>query len=97
MAAKLPWLVIDMDEGLLRREASRTAAVEWCRNWYGPVVERDRYSPGAYGYHFGVRGEERIHFLFIEREDAAKTGAGSNVFNDRPKYPFPDKPYDQEY
>lgn len=94
--ARLPWLVVDMDEGLLRREPTRAAAVKWCRNWYGPVMERHSYSPGAYSYTFGVRGEDRATFLFVEREDVAKSGAGSRVWNSTPKYPHPDRPYDED-
>lgn len=95
MSASLPWLIVDMDEGLLRREPTRAAAVKWCRGWHGPVLERHRYSPGAYSYSFGVRGEERAQFFFIEREDAAKNGAGSHVWRNAPKYPYPDRPYDE--
>ena len=97
MSARLPWLVLDMDEGLLRREPTRKAAVAWCLDWYGPVLRRYGRD-SAYTYVFG--DTDRAQSLFIERYDAAvdpnRNGGWENVADGPAKFPYADRPYQQD-
>lgn len=90
-----PWLVLDMDEGLIRREPSRKAAVAWCTGRSGiKVLSRHCFRPGAYQYTFGWPGEDSGFGHFIEHEDAARDG-GWECLDDEAKYPHADDPYQQ--
>lgn len=83
------WLVLDMDDGVLRREPSRRAAVAWFQGFTltDTVRERHQYGPGAYEYIVGVAGgdPEENRGAFIERVDAARRG-GWDV-DQQPLYP----------
>lgn len=96
MSTSLPWLVLHMDEGLLRREATRKVAVKWGTDWYGPVLHRYGRD-GAYTYVFG--DADRAQLLFIERYDAAvdpnRNGGWESVADGPAKFPYADQPYQQ--
>lgn len=84
-----------MDEGLLRREPTRKAAVDWCcLHLGGQVLGRHQFGPGAYSYLFGLRGESS-NYLSVEREDAARV-QGWDV-DSVALYPYPDNPYQQRH
>lgn len=100
MAKAQDWLVLHMDEGLIRREPTRKAAVKWCSDSYGPVLHRygrDR----DYYYVFGDKDALYASSFTIARYDAAvdpnRRGGWEGVADGPAKYPFPDRPYDQEY
>lgn len=98
MSARKDWLVLDMDDGLIRREPTRTAAVKWCTDQYGPVLERSGRD-GAYYYVFGYRDEMRATSYFIERYDAAvdpnRNGGWEKIADSVPMYPHANRPYDR--
>lgn len=87
-----PWLVLDMDDGLLRRERTRKAAVEWLLDHCDApqVVSRDDYRSGAYGYHVGTKDDTTS--AFIEHERAAPQG-GWDV-TQAALYPHEDAPHE---
>ena len=90
-----PWLVLDMDKGLLRREPTRKAALAWWMNNQGTacVIKRHKYRPGAYEYVTGWKGErhDSCGGVFIERVDAAR--AGEWDVDQEPLYPDRDRPF----
>jgi hypothetical protein len=89
------WLVLDMDDGLLRREPSRTAAVQWYKGLTGSkVIARHSYGPGAYEYICGFGSEDRDSGKFIEREDVAASRGGWDLSRS-PLYPYEDRPYER--
>lgn len=91
----MTWLVLDMDEGLLRACNTRKEAVTWARGFTGgEVLERHNYGPGVYEYRIGYRGEDDATSLFIERRDKAILG-GWDV-NKTPAYPYPNHPYESK-
>lgn len=87
------WLVLDMDEGVLRREPTRRAAVDWMRGYSGgQVLWSHRYGPGAYEYTVGFPGEENGFSAFVERTEHARV-AGWPVDTEA-MYPHADDPYE---
>lgn len=93
---KLPWCVLNMDQGLIRREATRAAAVKWCgRQYDGQVLERHCYGPGAYAYTFGYPNGNSSEFLSIEREDVARAQGWGDVLGSVAMYPHVDDPHQQ--
>lgn len=90
----MTWFVLDMDDGLLRREPTRRAAVDWCKHMGGPkVIKRHQYGPGAYEYVCGYDEQDHDGGKFIEREDAAAKH-GWDV-SQAPLYPYDDRPYER--
>ncbi|MEV8344491.1 hypothetical protein [Streptomyces niveus] len=89
---KVPWLVCDMDEGVMRVEPSMRAAVAWAASLAcAPVRERRSSSGGdVYDYVFGHPGEDGNTCVFIMRADAAHRHGFDPV--QQPQYPFPDAP-----
>jgi len=89
------WLVLDMDDGLLRREPTRRAALDWWMglNGTGVVLRRHCYRPGAYEYVTASEGDrdDSCGGVFIERQDVAATG-GWDV-EQAPLYPNEDDPF----
>ena len=89
----MTWLVLDMDDGVLRREPSRKAAVEWFMGHCDAsrVLSRDHYRPGAYGYHVGHKPDDST-YAFIEHVTAA--GRGGWDIDQPALYPHEDKPHE---
>lgn len=92
---KTDWLILDMDEGLLRVEPTRRDAVTWCTEQDGYVVRgRHCYGPGAYEYGFWWKGnEDSGHGLFIERFDTVGPTGWMWAVEQGARYPHPDQPY----
>lgn len=88
------WLVLDMDDGLLRREPTRRAALAWFMDHCDApkVISRHRYGPGAYDYRVGSDPEDAVS-AFIEREDVAPRGGWDP--QQPALYPLDDKPHEQ--
>jgi len=97
MSAKR-WFVCDMDEGVLRIEPTRRAAVEWCRTHSGgKVIRRYAYGPGYYSYLIGYDREDHNGGLSIVREDCLRWyGLDTPPGEIKPLYPYVDEPLDFE-
>lgn len=89
------FLVCDMDQGVLRRERTRRAAVAWVIDHVGggKVLARHRYGPGSYEYRVGV-SQEDCSSWFIEMEESARHSGFAGI--DRPLYPFVGKPHEAD-
>ncbi len=89
------WLVLDMDDGLLRRAPTRKAALSWWMqlNDTGRVIKRSTSGPGAYNYvtASGSGRDDSCGGVFIERADVARR-AGWDP-SQQPLYPNADKPF----
>lgn len=84
------WLVLDMDDGVLRREPTRKAALTWWMQFTdtSKVVERYKYGPGAYSYTTGDNGGGTDgDDCFIEREDIVRNGNQGWDVTQQPLYP----------
>jgi hypothetical protein len=91
---KVPWLVCDMDQGVMRVEPSMRAAVAWARSHAcAPVRERRNY-PGSecYDYVFRNPGEDSNTCFFIMRADVAHRHDFDPV--QEPWYPYTDEPHE---
>ncbi len=83
------WYVMDMDEGCLRIERTRRAAVRWwldfqCAN---KVLNRHTYCPGYYSYTVGYNDLDSIETAIV-REDCLKVyGYDGNPKDIEPMYP----------
>ena len=94
----LPWLVLDMDEGVIRRESTRAALVAWLlAEENGVVLRRRDQGPGAYEYTIGLPGEDSTSNYFVERLDAAVCNGWDWYFQVPDKFPFADRPHDQDF
>lgn len=88
------WLILDMDDGVLRREPTRRQAVEWlCGAADGEVLSRYTYGPGEYSYTVGVRGEDGCMSASIERIDIIDRAGWGWALQVPDFYPFRDRPY----
>jgi len=88
------WLVGNMDDGVLRIEATRTTAVDWAKHDACADLVRHRYHYGLhnYGYVLGNSTDpEGGDDYFIGRVDTADRQGYDP--NQPPLYPIPDKPY----
>jgi len=91
------WLLLDMDDGLLRREPTQKAALAWwmSKSETDRVLRRHSYGPGAYRYVTARRREvdNTCGGVFIENVDAARR-EGWEV-DQAPLYPHKDKPFER--
>lgn len=89
----MDWLVLKMDDGVLRRERTRAAAVRWWKRHQGHsrVLRRHKYRAGAYQYVTSGDNPHEASSVFIEREDVAPAG-GWDV-SQRPLYPHATEPF----
>lgn len=89
---KVPWLVCDMDDGIVRVEPTRAAAVEWaCIHGDGKVISRERQGEGWYDYHIGYKRDD-CSLVWIARADIVHWHGFDPI--QQPLYPFPDDPYE---
>ena len=92
----MEWLVADMDQGIIRREPSRRAALGWILGaGAGKVLSRHDY-PGrpVYDYVVGIPGEEQSASSYcLIRADVAHRWGFEWAFELPDQYPFPTKPY----
>ncbi|MFD8656506.1 hypothetical protein, partial [Streptomyces mirabilis] len=66
---KVPWLVCDMDRGIVRVEPTRAAAVEWaCHHNDGKVINRESGGEAWYDYRIGYDRED-CSTIWIARAD----------------------------
>ncbi|MFF8786725.1 hypothetical protein [Streptomyces sp. NPDC015125] len=88
---RVPWLVCDMDDGVVRVEPSRAEAAAWCRTHCGEDRVRFEHGKGstAYEYFFGPRGDETSFFI-LKADHAHQHGFNPQQ---RPLHPFSDDPH----
>jgi hypothetical protein len=82
---------------ILRWEPTRRAALAWAMRLvgHGRVYGRDNYGhSGAYGHSTGTDDPHDDRDWFVERPDWARRRGFAGL--DRPLYPYPDRPYDQD-
>jgi hypothetical protein len=93
--AKMPWLVYDVDDGVLRVEPSRQAAVDWASSFAdaAKIMERHEYSTGHYEYVFADSDGDICGNFIIVRADVAHVAHIDAV--QPPVYPFPDDPFEE--
>lgn len=91
---EMPWIVHDVDEGVLRVEPTRKAAIAWASSLAeaSKVLERHRYGSGSYEYVFGDSGGDVCGNYIIVRADLAHIAQIDAV--EQPMYPFPDDPFE---
>lgn len=88
----VPWLVGDMDEGLLRVESSRVAAVKWAESHMAAPVWKCHSSGTCYDYTFGADANDAEGPLFVLRADNAwRHGFDAEQ---QPMYPYPGHPHE---
>lgn len=89
-----------MDDGVLRIEPTRRAALAWTiEHGGGKVLKRHTYGPGFYDYIVGVPGEDWGASVAIVREDCLDWYWGPNGPKPeeiRPRYPYADRPHDED-
>lgn len=88
------WLILDMDQGVIRREKSRRTAVAWLvHHTGGTVLARRTYGPGAYTYRLGWNEDDSSSNYFVETEAAAVRGGWDHWFTVPDLYPYRDRPH----
>ncbi|THA72496.1 hypothetical protein E6R60_26565 [Streptomyces sp. A0642] len=86
----VPWLVCDMDMGVLRVASSRKEAVGWASIYAGsPVTTRHPFVPGSNCYEYDFDGTG----LFIMAADVAHRHGLDPV--QQPLFPYPNDPYEE--
>lgn len=88
------WAVFDMDDGILRLEPTRRAAVRWLTSsGAGQILARHSYGPGDFEYVIGRRAEEAVAAFFVLRSDLLhRSGWDPGQI---PLYPVADDPYER--
>ena len=86
---KVPWLVCDMDDGIVRVEPSRAAAVKWAcsRQLSNRIISRKRTGEGWYDYRIGDSPDDSAE-VWIARSDVVHWHGFDPV--QEPWYPYPD-------
>lgn len=94
-SGKVPWVVCDVDDGVLRVEPTRAAAVEWARSFADAagVKERHQYGEGRYEYVFADSDGDICGGVNIVRADVAHASGIDPL--QQPLYPFPDEPFER--
>ncbi|MCX4799642.1 hypothetical protein OG497_37945 [Streptomyces sp. NBC_01242] len=89
---KVPWLVCDMDDGVVRVEPSRAAAVKWaCLHNDGKVISRDPQGEGWYDYAIGPDRDDAVG-VWIARADVVHRHGFDPA--QEPWYPYLDAPHE---
>lgn len=84
-----------MDDGILRIEPTRRAAVRWlCLLLGGTVRARYSYGPGSFEYVVGAAGEDHCS-AFVVRGDRVAAGAGGWDPQQVPLYPLGDDEFER--
>lgn len=92
--AGIPWLVCDMDNGVLRSEPTRRAARQWCLDHAlaDRVRQRHYYGNHCYDYVVGTADPYEGDDFFVGRADqVARHGYDPQQ---PPRYPDPDRPHE---
>lgn len=97
MAAKeRDWYVVDMDDGIVRREKTKKACLEWAIREFA-VSERilpgnKRMGDGFYEYFVGEDREDCTQIWIAQGVAAARGGFD---LDQRPLYPHADQPHER--
>lgn len=88
---RMPWLVCDMDDGVVRVAASRRAAVAWCSALTGMPVLGRAHAAGStcYDYTFGS-ADDCVGFFVVRADHAHRHGF---VADQQPLYPYVNQPW----
>lgn len=87
------WMVCDIDDGIMRIEPNRKAAVRWLTfHCGGEVLARHSYGPGNFEYTMGLRGEDDSSGAFVVREDRLVSGGWDP--DQTPLYPRAEDPHE---
>ena len=88
----MSWYVADMDNGILRKEPTRRAAVEWAKDYSMStrVFGRFKYGPGDYDYKLGNDEEETTSLHILVEKRLVLHGYDPEQI---PLYPIPEDPY----
>lgn len=92
-ASRMPWLVCDMDEGVLRVAPTRKAARDWAELCAGAPLRSMNHAKGStcWEYAFGFPGEDSNTCFFVMRADNAHLH-GCDA-EQEPFYPYTDDPH----
>ncbi|WP_428957862.1 hypothetical protein [Streptomyces sp. cg35] len=90
---RVPWLVCDMDQGVMHVAESRRAAVAWAASHADAPVRQREHAKGStcYDYTFGFPGEDSNTCLFVMRADHAARHRFDPV--QEPWFPYADHPH----
>ncbi|MFE6000403.1 hypothetical protein ACFQ6C_26640 [Streptomyces sp. NPDC056454] len=89
----VPWLVCDLDAGIVRVESSRADAVRWARTHHrGRTIGRDIVADGWFSYRIGV-SPTQYDEVWVGRADVVHRQGFDPV--QEPLYPYPDSPNEQ--
>jgi hypothetical protein len=92
------WYVCDMDDGVLRVEATRRAAVTWWmdHNDCNAVFSRHIYATGYYSYKVGERGhrDSGSETAIVRGDKLRSYGIDTPPAEIVARYPWPDDPHD---
>ena len=89
------WVVCDMDDGILRIEPTRRAAVRWlCLLFGGTVRARYSYGPGSFEYVVGADDEDHSS-AFVVRGDRVAAADGGWDPQQVPLYPLADDEFER--
>jgi hypothetical protein len=90
------WYVCDMDEGVLRVELSRRAAVDWWMSdqCASQVIERHTYGPGFYDYLVGYDRDDCASTAIVREDKLTRYGITTPPSEIEPLYPFADRPHE---
>lgn len=94
---KLPWYVCDMDEGVLRREPTRRAALKWLLDQACTtnVIERYAYGPGYYSYLVGSDREDSTDAAIVREDCLRRYGIDTPPDQIEPRYPYSNQPHEE--
>lgn len=89
------WLVSTADEGVLRAEPSRRAAVRWAKMLLdcSRVRQRIGYVTGSYEYLLSGDDDDEVQSVFIFRAENVDL-VGVPSAEQKPLYPHEDRPFD---
>ncbi|MGW9069237.1 hypothetical protein ACWGQT_07305 [Streptomyces yangpuensis] len=88
---KVPWLVCDMDQGVLRVEPTRNEAVRWAAIFFD--ADEWRHSRGGICHEYFFGPENDYESVFIVQADNAHRGGFDP--EQQPLHPFADDPYEE--
>jgi hypothetical protein len=90
------WYVCDMDDGVLRSEPTRKAAVSWWRTHQGAtrVIKRYTYAPGYYSYTVGCDRDHGSETAIVREDKLRVYGIDAPVGEIKPLYPYADRPHE---
>lgn len=92
-ASRMPWIVADMDMGVLRIAPTRKAARDWAERHAGAPLRSMNHAKGStcWDYSFGYRDEDSNECFSIMRADNARLHGFKA--EQEPYYPYAEDPH----